>query len=176
MAKMGRQMLRTLTGSALIGAMLVGAVPATAQRDRDRDDQRERHRGDGVDAGDVIAGAVIVGGLAAIIAAATRNNRDDTDHGPRARRAIEECVQAVEADASRYGDRADVTRIARVEHNRRGYVIRGTVVVQSRFDRYDRYDRYDRRYRPGEVDSDQGQFRCNYANGRVMGVRITGLR
>jgi hypothetical protein len=44
-------------GAATAGAMLIGATPAPA-RDRDRD---------GIGAGEIIAGAVVLGGLAAIL-------------------------------------------------------------------------------------------------------------
>ena len=52
--------------AAAVGAMaLVGATPVQA---------RDRH-GDGIDAGDIIAGAVILGGIAAIASAASKNDR-----------------------------------------------------------------------------------------------------
>ena len=53
---------KALVGSAVAGAMaLTAATPAAAQyRERDR----------GIDAGDVIAGALIIGGIAAVASAA----------------------------------------------------------------------------------------------------------
>ena len=99
---------KSLLGAGAAAAALVTvAAPAQAQRydryDRDRD---------GISAGEVIAGAVILGGLAAVIAAADNdrdyryNDRYDYDrsgyryrHNNRyggGRAAINQCVNAVE--------------------------------------------------------------------------------
>ena len=57
-----------LMATAAAGAMALTATPAAAQyRDRDR----------GIDAGDVIAGALIIGGIAAVASAAKNNRYDD---------------------------------------------------------------------------------------------------
>src|SRR6187397_2019072 len=61
---------KALVGTVAAGAMVVGsATPALAQ-------SRDRH-GNGIDAGDVIAGALIIGGIAAVVSAVGRNNRND---------------------------------------------------------------------------------------------------
>ena len=61
---------KALVGTVAAGAMVVGsATPALAQ-------SRDRHD-NGIDAGDVIAGALIIGGIAAVASAVGRNNRND---------------------------------------------------------------------------------------------------
>ncbi len=176
--------------SATLGAMaLAGATPAQA---------RDRH-GDGIDAGDVIAGAVILGGIALIASAASKNDRyrdgyryDNRDYRDgrygygydNPRRAVEMCINAVERDARRAGYRfADVTEIRDVDRERYGYEVKGRLVVDgnrgygrynSSYDRYDRYDRngrYDRGY-----DRDAGKFRCDVSRGRVVDIDYSGIR
>ena len=59
---------KALVGTVAAGAMVVGsATPALA---------RDHHDG-GIDAGDVIAGALIIGGIAAVASAVGHNNRND---------------------------------------------------------------------------------------------------
>lgn len=53
------------------GAMVLSATSPAAAQDRHRD------RDDGISAGEVIAGAVVLGGLAAIIASSDNNDRYD---------------------------------------------------------------------------------------------------
>lgn len=179
--------------TAAVGAMaLAGATPAQA---RDRD---------GIDAGDIIAGAVILGGIAAVASAASKNDRyDDYRYNNRydrrydnrynsrynygydnPRRAVEMCVAAVERDARRAGYRyADVTEIRDVDRNRRGVEVKGRLVVDgtrgygrynSRYNRYDRYDR-DGRY-DRRYDGDSGKFTCDVSRGRVVDIDYKGIR
>src|SRR3546814_9937342 len=54
-------------GAATAGAMLIGSAPAMA---------RDRYDDDGIGAGEIIAGAVVLGGLAVILASAG-DRRDD---------------------------------------------------------------------------------------------------
>ncbi len=174
--------------AAAVGAMaLVGATPVQA---------RDRH-GDGIDAGDIIAGAVILGGIAAIASAASKNDRYRDDYRYRdrdyrggrygtdnPRRAVEMCVRAVERDARRAGYRfADVTEIRDVDRERYGFEVKGRLVVDgnrgygrynssyNRYDRYDRSGRYDRGY-----DRDAGKFRCDVSHGRIVGIDYSGIR
>lgn len=175
--------------TAAVGAMaLAGATPAQARHDRDR-----------IDAGDIIAGAVILGGIAAVASAASKN-RDgysyrDRDYrngdrygynygGGSARKAVERCVRAVERDARRAGYRfADVTEIRDVDRDRRGWEVKGRLVVDgnrgygrynSRYNRYDRYDRYGH-YERG-YDRDAGRFSCEVERGRVVDIDYRGIR
>ena len=128
-----------------------------------------------VDAGDIIAGAIVIGGLAAILSSNARDGderdgRGDDDAWRRyggSRRAIEQCVVAAEQRASRDGDRADVTRITDVNRTRGGYEVRGEIRTDDRYDRDGRYDR--------QGYTDYGQFRCSVRYGEVRRIRITGL-
>lgn len=142
---------KALVGTIAAGAMAISsATPAYAEH-RDRD---------GVSAGDVIAGALIIGGIAAVASAASRNDRGydyrdrdyrydragyddnddrygDHDRGSRwgysPRRAIEQCVYAAERQAGRYSyGRADVTDIRSVRETRHGLEVKGRIAVNTR--------------------------------------------
>ncbi len=69
---------KAAVGTLLASSMLMTAMPAAAQ---------SRHRGgnDRIDAGDVIAGAVVIGGLAAILSASSNRDRryGDQNYDPR---------------------------------------------------------------------------------------------
>lgn len=137
-----------LFGTVAAGAMALSSVaPAFA---RDRNDG-------GISAGDVIAGAVIIGGIAAVASAVGNNNRDDDYAYSRAgyrdydrdyrdgrsgwnrggwggnpRQAVEQCVRAAERGASRYSyGNADVTDIRSVRETRYGYEVRGRIAVNA---------------------------------------------
>lgn len=165
-------------------ATVISATPA----------QAGRYDRDGIDAGDVIAGALIISGIAAVAAAAS-NNRDaryddrydrrgDYGYGGGrfegrgfgSRIAVDQCVRAAQRQASRYG-RARVTDVTRIERIRGGYEIRGRIVVEERgyrdrrgdWDRFgNRYDRYDDRY-------DKGRFACVARYDGIADLRLSGL-
>src|SRR5687767_4784181 len=64
---------KALVGTVAAGAMaMTAAVPAQAQ-------SRYRDRDDGIDVGDVIAGALIIGGIAAVASAVGNRNRGYND-------------------------------------------------------------------------------------------------
>ncbi|MFN2100315.1 hypothetical protein [Altererythrobacter sp. MF3-039] len=169
--------------TSAVGAMaLATAAPAYADhRDRDK-----------IGAGEIIAGAVILGGIAAIANSSKRDRydyrddrryRSDYRRGGNPRRAVEKCVRAVERDARRSGYRyADVTQIRDVDDTRYGWRVKGRLEVANRgYDRYrdyrrDRYDRYDRHDRRGYHRSDDGKFTCFVERGRVADIRYKGLR
>lgn len=139
---------KALVGTVAAGAMALSAATPAMARPHDRD---------GVDAGDVIAGALVIGGIAAIAAAASDNDRYDRydrhdrdyrydragyDDGWRRgpawrggispRRAVEQCVWAAERQASRYSyGSADVTDIRSVRETRWGYEVRGRIAVNA---------------------------------------------
>ena len=71
-----KTLTKTLVGTAAALAVAAGAAPAAAQdRHRDRD---------GLSTGEVIAGALIIGGIAAVAASASNNrDRDYRDHDYR---------------------------------------------------------------------------------------------
>jgi hypothetical protein len=168
-------------------ATAIAATPAQAGR-------FDRHHGDGIDAGDVIAGALIIGGIAAIAVAASNdrgnryddryNRRDDYSHGGYdysdrrfgSRVAVDQCVRAAQRKASRFG-RARVTDVTRIERVRGGYEVRGRLVVEERgygrgrddWERYgNRYDRYNDGY-------DKGKFSCFARYDGVADLRLSGI-
>lgn len=150
------------------GAMAFGAAsPAYAQDHRDNDR-------DGISVGEIIAGAVIIGGIAAIASSGNRDrgydyrgngqyygnsgyngyngnngyNRYDNRGNPRA--AVERCVAAVRQDAQRSGYRnAQVTEIRDVRDTRQGWRVKGRIMVNAgyqggRYNQNGYYDRYGR--------------------------------
>lgn len=195
--------MRTLTktlakgtiGTVAAGAMaLVSASPAMA---------RDRHH-DKIDAGDVIAGALIIGGIAAI-ASASSNNRDRGyryddyryggadryngrynnrydygryDRRDNPRRAVEMCVRAAEGNASRYSyGRARVTDIRDIDRKRGGYKIKGRIAVNTRNHDWRRGWGNDYRgYDRRYSGYDSGRFTCNVRHGRVVNIDYHGIR
>ena len=179
MAKTFATLTKAAVAAATTGAML-SAAPAAVARDRDRD---------GISAGEIIAGAVIIGGLAAILSDNDRNDYrgyDDRRYNDRygydrggydrgnygydyrrhgnARQAVNQCVRDVEYRSGRYG-RTDVTEIRDIDRKRDGYVVKGRVVVRDGYrGRYGRHGYYDR-----------GKFSCFVRYGRVEDVRFSGL-
>ena len=180
---------KTLIGSAVGAAVLMStAAPANPQVFRDRD------RG-GIGAGEVIAGVAILGGLAAIIAAASDNddryddryNRYPNTNGyptrgyndnqyyrgsaqyNRGSQAIQQCVQAAQYEGRRYGSDVRVTEVRDVDRLRRGVRVRGNIVVNE-------YDRRGNRWgNRGRNNYDRGSFTCTIQRGRVVDVDIRGI-
>ncbi|WAT17975.1 hypothetical protein OZN62_13820 [Aurantiacibacter sp. MUD11] len=177
------------------GAMAVASASPAAAQDRHRDRDR-----DGISAGEVIAGAVVLGGLAAIIASAD-NDRYHRDYrydrrgyrgdyrdyrgdyrggyGYSSRDAVEMCVRAVERYAQRRsGSRAEVYEIRDVDRERRGYEVEGRLAVREGWGRHDRrgWGRHD--YRRGYRNDgwDEGRFKCDVRRGRVVDVDVRGIR
>jgi hypothetical protein len=182
--KTGAKAALMLAGAATLAA----SAPAQA-----RGGHYGHNRHDGIDAGDIIAGALIIGGIAAIAAAASdRDNRyGGNSYGRRhdnyggddgyfrdgygSRRAVEQCINAARREASRYGW-ARVTDVTRIDRVRGGYKVRGRLVVEDRgyqgrrggFDRGYSYDRYSDGY-------DRGRFSCTTRYGGVDDVNVSGL-
>src|SRR5205085_6316367 len=104
-----------------------GAAQAQSRYDRDRHD--------GVSAGDVIAGALVLGGIAAVASSVGRNNsgyyynqrgyNGYSGYNTDPRQAVEQCVAAAENQANRYsyGGRSNVTDIRNIDRTRYGYKI-----------------------------------------------------
>lgn len=176
---------RTAATLALAAALTATVAPAAAQAQYR--DYRHNDR-DGISAGEIIAGAVILGGLAAILSDNDNDRyrdgyRYDPRYAPRygynqpnygynyqrygnSRQAVNQCVNAVERTGTRYG-RADVTEIRDIDRRRDGYTVEGRVVVR---------DGYRGRWgqnRGGYYD--KGRFRCEVRYGRVQDVRFSGL-
>jgi hypothetical protein len=182
-------MTKTLLGAGAAAAALVSVtVPAQA---RDRHD-RNRDR-DSISAGEIIAGAVVLGGLAAVLSSGNngRNDRrgyDDRYDDNRAgygydirngsgRAAINQCVASVERWANGYS-RSDVTQVRSIERTRFGYRVQGNVVVQDggrgRYENnYYGNDRFGgNAYQRGY---DKGRFTCFVERGRVVDINYRGL-
>ncbi|MEM6858963.1 MAG: hypothetical protein AAF559_13955 [Pseudomonadota bacterium] len=128
-------------GTVAVGAMaLASATPAMA-------DDRHRERGNGIGAEEVIAGALVIGGIAALAGAFDgdrdrrfNNRRFVNDRNFRGgfgnigpRRAVDRCVRAAERQAQRFGGWrfANVTQVRDVDNTRRGFRIRGRIEVQG---------------------------------------------
>ena len=92
--------IKLAAAAALLTVSIAG--PADARR-------RHRHHHDNVDAGDLVAGAAVVGGIAAIASAIKRNKRERQD------RAVGNCSD--EAEFRGQGRVADIVRV----HKSRGY-------------------------------------------------------
>ncbi len=175
MTRLTRKLRRALVGTVAAGAMAVTTATPALARDRNND---------GIDAGEVIAGALIIGGIAAVAAAASKKDRDRYGYGrdyryKRAgygnyyggygrhgsRGAVEACVRAAENNATRYvRGRADVTQVTRVQRKRNGYNVRGRIAVQ------------DRGYRWGRSRYDTGKFTCKVRYGRISDIDYSGIR
>ena len=163
---------RAAIGAATAGAMLMSAVPATA---------RDRYDRDGIGAGEIIAGAVVLGGLAAILSSGNNDrydrydnrgydNRNGAQYGydynryGNSRSAVSQCVSAVERGSRRYG-RTDVTEVTSIDRKRDGYKVKGRVIVN---------DGYGGRWGRGG-SYDKGKFTCDIRYGRVQDIRFSGL-
>ena len=177
---------KALVGTVAAGAMaMASATPAAAQyRDRDRD------RG-GISVGEIIAGALIIGGIAAVASSAGRDRYDYRggryddryDRGYNSagssRQAVEQCVRAAEQNANRYsyGGRAKVTDIRKIDRKRDGYKIEGRIAVNTRSNDWRRgwgndYRGYNNRY----SGYDSGKFKCEVRYGRIVDLDYSGIR
>lgn len=171
----------------MIGKTLMGATAATALAVAAPAHASDN---DGIDGGDILAGVLVLGGLAAVIAAASddddryeRDTRYDRRYdGPyardyrgqyggharmRPRRAVNRCARAAVDRASRYG-RAHVTEITEVDRRRDGYRVRGRLVVADGY-------RGGRRWNAGYGEVDRGRFSCRIRYGRIDRLRVRGL-
>lgn len=168
---------KALVGAVAAGAMAVASAAPAQERDRDRD----RRDDDGIDAGDIIAGALIIGGIAALASAGGRYSRAGSP-----RRAVEQCIRAAERDATRYSWRGDahVTDIRKVDRKRDGYTVKGRIAVnllgrqwRAGDPRYGRgwagdYRGWNDRY----AGYDAGKFTCRVRYGRVADIDYSGIR
>jgi hypothetical protein len=157
---------KSLLGAGAAAVALAGvAAPAQARDRYDRDRDR-----DGISAGEIIAGAVVLGGLAAILSSGNngRDNNRASYRGGNSRNAVDRCVANVERWANGYS-RSDVTQIRDIQRTPQGYRVKGNVVVQDGY-RDNRNDRngYGRGY-------DKGRFTCIVERGRVVDINYRGL-
>ena len=152
---------KALLGTIAAGAMVAASATPALANHNDRN---------GVSIGDIIAGALIIGGIAAVASAANRNNggyRDnrgyddgygynrgysnnngyygnnydrDAQWRSNPRQAVEQCVNAAERYASSRGMRADVTDIREVKDTRYGFQVKGRIAVQGNNNGWSRGD------------------------------------
>ncbi len=176
-----KSITKTLVGTAAAGVLAVAsATPAMAN---------DRHRDRGIDGGDILTGALIIGGIAAIAAIADDDDRDhryrDRDYRYNDRydrydrrgygssrhngnAAVDQCIRAVERRAERWsGARAEVTQIRDVDRERGGWEVKGRIAVQD-------YRHNGRHYRNNGWD--EGRFTCDIRRGRVVDVDFRGIR
>lgn len=186
-------MTKTLLGAGAAAAALVSVtVPAQARDRHDRNRDRDRDR-DSISAGEIIAGAVVLGGLAAVLSSGNNGRNDRRGYDDRyddnrtgygydirngsGRAAINQCVASVERWANGYS-RSDVTQVRSIERTRFGYRVQGNVVVQDggrgRYENnYYGNDRFGgNAYQRGY---DKGRFTCFVERGRVVDINYRGL-
>lgn len=140
---------RLVLGAVAATALTAASITPAAARDRDRDR-------DGISAGEIIAGAVVIGGIAALAGAFDgdrdrgwddrrwdRGDRWDRGGwgfrgGPRA--AVDRCVRAAENQARRFGGYrfADVIDVNDIDRTRDGFRVRGRIDVGGGWNRNDR--------------------------------------
>ncbi len=175
---------KALVGTAAATAMAVSATPALAKDHKD-----------GIGAGEVIAGAVVLGGLAAILSSSGKDKyeygyrgdhyRGDHYRGDRyrgdyrhrgyrhgqggARRAVNRCIRAAERRATRNFGWADVTQIRDVDRTRYGWRVKGRIVVND-VNHRGRYHRSNYRH-----DVDRGKFTCYFERGSRPQIRFRNL-
>ena len=182
----------TTISKALVGAVAASAmamVPATSLSAADR-----YGRDHGISAGEVIAGAVVLGGIAAVAASIGGNNRDDSRYyrngnygyyngDPRS--AVEQCVNAARQDADRRGyGNVQVRQIRDVNDTSYGWKINGDIAVEGNRGYYNRGG-YNGRYYNGRNNGyysnaryaqDTGSFTCWIDRGRVSRMDYSGIR
>ncbi|MDJ0642693.1 MAG: hypothetical protein QNJ15_07735 [Erythrobacter sp.] len=186
MTKLKKTLAKGTLGTVAAGAMaLATATPAMA------DNYRHKDR---IDAGDVIAGAVIIGGIAALAGAFDGDKRDryrdrryrdrhydrgyrgdryrgDRYRGSRynGRRAVERCVRVAERQARRFGGYryADVTQIRDVDRTRYGFRVKGRIQVEGL---------RGTGYGYGNRGFDRGRFTCWFDGRGRPQVEFRGIR
>lgn len=170
-----------LISTAAAGAVTLAGVSPALARDYDRDR--------GIDAGDIIAGALIIGGIAAVAGAfdgdddyryRDRRYRDRDYRRTGSRSAVERCVRVAEQQAYRAGYRSvKVTDIRDVDRKSYGYKVKGRIAVDNGY-RGGRYGRgWGNDYR-GWNDSmrgwDSGKFTCKIDGRGVRDLDYSGIR
>ena len=184
--------MTTITKALAKGTIATVAAGAMAMASATPAQARDRHD-DGIDVGDVIAGALIIGGIAAVASAASRGGRYDRrydryddryydgyyNRAGNPRQAVEQCVYAAERNASRYsyGGGAQVTDIRDINRKRDGYTVKGRIAVNTRSNNWRRgwgndWRGWDNRY----SGYDAGRFTCDVRYGRVVDLDYSGIR
>ena len=105
--------MKTIILAAAVALIAGTAAPADA-----RGRWRDRHHDD-IDAGDVVAGVAIVGGIAALASAIKRGNREKQDA------AVDVCAEEAE-----YRGRGDLSEITHVSKRRGYYTVEGLLEAE----------------------------------------------
>jgi len=143
-----------LAGAAAAAALTITAAsPAQAQIFG-----RDRYDRGGIDAGDIITGVAVVGGIAAILSAFGRDgDRYGYDNRYRYRDNYQAAVNACGYEAERYGRGGQVSITDIDRRNSSSYRVRGVIDAgynsgygaygnNARYGTYGRYGSYDNRY------------------------------
>ena len=162
-----------------LGTLAVGALAIAAAAPAMADNYRNRDR-DSISAGEIIAGAVVIGGIAALAGAFDNDRGDRWDRDYRsdrwdrggngfnggARGAVERCVRAAENQARRFGGYryADVTDVRDLDRTRFGFRVEGRIEVQG-----------NGRWGGGR-DFDRGRFTCRLDGRGAPFVTFDGIR
>jgi hypothetical protein len=131
-------MMENRSGLGIVLAALAAlslAAPADARGGH-------RHHHDDVDAGDVVAGVAIVGGIAAIASAITRGNRERQDA------AVGDCSGEAENRVQGH-----VSEIVNVRKSKGYYTVEGLVEA-------------------GDGGNESASFLCTVRNGRIYSFRM----
>ena len=128
------------TPAVAIAALLLTTIagPADARR-------RHRHHHDEVDAGDVVAGALLVGGIAAFASSIKRAKRARQDA------AVDACAQEAE-----YRSGAHLREVLNVARRNGYYHVEGALESDR------------------DGDGFQQTFSCTIRNGRIYALRLSG--
>ncbi|QDH36157.1 hypothetical protein E2E27_09625 [Porphyrobacter sp. YT40] len=162
---------RLVLGAVAATALTAASVTPAMARDRDRD---------GIGAGEIIAGAVVIGGLAALAGAfdgdRDRDRWDRRDYrgdrwdrggrygyGINPRTAVDRCVRAAENQARRFGGYryADVIDVRDIDRTRNGYRVKGRIDVGGGWNRR---------------GSDRGNFTCHLDGRGAPLIDFSGVR
>ena len=161
----------------VFGAVAATALTAASATPAMADDRRDRG---GIGAGEIIAGAVVIGGLAAL-AGAFDNDRDDRRYDYRdrdfrgdrggwdrggfgnPRTAVDRCVRAAENQARRMGGYrfADVIDIRDIDRTRDGFRVKGRIDVGGGWN---------------NRGNDRGNFTCRFDGRGAPFVDFSGIR
>src|SRR5690606_34939992 len=131
--------MKTLSKALAKGTIATVAAGAMAMTSASPAMARDHRDNDGIGVGEIIAGALIIGGIAAVASSANRDRGYDSRYRGRyddrrydrrydynrrgnSRQAVDQCVRAAQSTANRYsyGGRARVTDIRDIDRKRDG--------------------------------------------------------
>ena len=170
--------MRRIGAALALAAMAMTAVPAEAREDRSRREQR-RGRGDRIDAGDVALGALVLGGVLAIVGAGRKRGARAAPPGEpigsaggeasvvptlaieemTADDAADACAQAAESRGIKLSRVAQVGTIERVERSGEGWLVDGTISLRDGY---------------RDAGGRAGPFHCTLGTRDVPQVRFQG--